>query len=154
MCAPLSKLEEELHIYLIRFQTFASAILLATVCSSLVKTSMSWVILTVLLVFSSCSWPASGQTSCSLSGSKFIACVSSLTGAYLLCIISHAAAQFGLSTVTVSTVSLKGSTPTARVTWTTTIPTECVTSVTVEFRTDRLGSVVADYTTTRLRLFD
>ena len=32
--------------------------------------SMSWLTVTVLLVFSSCSWtPAGGQTSCSLSGS-------------------------------------------------------------------------------------
>ena len=60
----------------------------------------------------------------------------------------HIATQFGLSTVTVGAVSLKGQTPTAGVTWSTTIPPECVTSVTVEFRTDRLGSVVANYTTT------
>ena len=60
----------------------------------------------------------------------------------------HAATQFGLSTVTVGAVSLNSSTPTARVTWSTTIPPECVTSVTVEFRTDRLGSVVANYATT------
>ena len=60
----------------------------------------------------------------------------------------HAGAQFELSTVTVGAVSLNSSTPTARVTWNTTIPPECVTSVTVEFRTDRLGSVVANYATT------
>ena len=60
----------------------------------------------------------------------------------------HAATQFGLSTVTVGAVNLNSSTPTARVTWSTTIPPECVASVTVEFRTDRLGSVVVNYTTT------
>ena len=60
----------------------------------------------------------------------------------------HAATQFELSTVTVGTISLKDQTPAARVTWSTTIPPECVTSVTVEFRTDRLGSVVANSTTT------
>ena len=60
----------------------------------------------------------------------------------------HAATQFGLSTVTVGAVSLNSSTPTARVTWSTTIPPECVTSVMVEFRTDRLGSVLANYITT------
>ena len=66
----------------------------------------------------------------------------------------HAATQFGLSTVTVGAISLKGQTPAARVTWSTTIPPECVTSVTVEFRTDRLGSVVANYTATKLYITD
>ena len=60
----------------------------------------------------------------------------------------HAAVQFGLSTITVNAESVNGSTPAARVTWSTTIPPECVTSVTVEFRTDRLGEVVANYTST------
>ena len=62
--------------------------------------------------------------------------------------IMHVAVQFGLSTVTVGAESVDSSTPAARVTWSTTIPSECVTSVTVEFRTDRLGEVVANYTTT------
>ena len=62
--------------------------------------------------------------------------------------IMHVAVQFGLSTVTVSAEGVDGQKPAARVTWSTTIPSECVTSVTVEFRTDRLGEVVANYTTT------
>ena len=41
-----------------------------------------------------------------------------------------------------------GSTPGARVTWNTTVPPECVTSVTVEFRTSSRGPIVATYTTT------
>ena len=47
----------------------------------------------------------------------------------------HAAAQFGLSTVTVSAESVDGPVPAARVTWNTTVPPECVASVWVEFRT-------------------
>ena len=38
--------------------------------------------------------------------------------------------------------------PTPRVTWSTTVPPECVASVTVEFRTSSSGSVVISYTTT------
>ena len=41
-----------------------------------------------------------------------------------------------------------GPTPGARVTWSTTVPPECVASVTVEFRTSSSGSVVRSYTTT------
>ena len=62
--------------------------------------------------------------------------------------VMHAAVQFSLSTVTVGAESVNDSTPAARVTWSTTIPSECVTAVTVEFRTDRLGDVVGNYTTT------
>ena len=40
------------------------------------------------------------------------------------------------------------STPGARVTWSTTVPPECVASVTVEFRNGSNGSVVRSYTTT------
>ena len=61
---------------------------------------------------------------------------------------SLAASQFGLSTVTVSAESVDGSTPAARVTWSTTVPPQCVTSVTVEFRTSSRGPVVTNYTTT------
>ena len=43
---------------------------------------------------------------------------------------------------------MDGSTPAARVTWNTTAPPECVTSVTVEFRTSSHGPTVATYTTT------
>ena len=60
----------------------------------------------------------------------------------------HAAANLTSYTVTVSAESVDGSTPAARVTWSTAVPPECVTSVTVEFRTDRLGEVVANYTNT------
>jgi len=60
----------------------------------------------------------------------------------------HAGADFSLHTVTVSAERVDGSTPGARVTWSTTIPPECVASVTVEFRTSSSGSVVRSYTTT------
>ena len=60
----------------------------------------------------------------------------------------HAATQFHFSTVNVSAGSVGGSTPGARVTWNTTVPPECVTSVRVEFRTSSPGPVVANYTTT------
>jgi len=49
--------------------------------------------------------------------------------------IHHAGADFSLCTVTVSAESVDGTTPGARVTWSTTVPPECVASVTVEFRT-------------------
>ena len=60
----------------------------------------------------------------------------------------HAAADFSLLTVTVSAESVDGSTPGARVSWSTTVPPECVASVTVEFRTVSSGSEVIPYTTT------
>ena len=61
----------------------------------------------------------------------------------------HVVVQFHRSTVTVrSAESVGGSTPGVRVIWNTTIPPECVTSVTVEFRTSSDGPVVATYTTT------
>ena len=46
-----------------------------------------------------------------------------------------------------SAVRADGPTPGARVTWSTTVPPECVASVTVEFRTSSRGSVVRSYTT-------
>ena len=57
----------------------------------------------------------------------------------------HAAAMFADHTVTVSAERVDGPTPGARVTWRTTVPPECVASVTVEFSS---GSVVISYTTT------
>ena len=62
----------------------------------------------------------------------------------------HAVTQFHLRTVTVSAKSVGGSTPGVRVTWNTTVPPECMTSVRVEFRTSRdiRDPVVATYTTT------
>ena len=60
----------------------------------------------------------------------------------------HAVNQFHFHTVTVGAESVGGSTPGARVTWSTTVPPECVTSVRVEFRTSSPGPVVATYTTT------
>ena len=39
-----------------------------------------------------------------------------------------------------------GPTPGARVTWSTTVPPECVASITVDFRTSSSGSVVRSYT--------
>ena len=64
------------------------------------------------------------------------------------CIITHVAVQFAFSTVTVSAANVRGfSTPAARVTWSTTIPPQCVASVRVDFRTSSMGPVVATYTT-------
>ena len=60
----------------------------------------------------------------------------------------HAATRFHFFNVTVSAESVAGSTPGVRVTWNTTVPLECVTSVRVEFRTSSPGPVVANYTTT------
>ena len=60
----------------------------------------------------------------------------------------HAVTQFYYRTVNVSAESVGGSTPGARVTWNTTVPLECVTSVRVEFRTSIHGPVVASNTTT------
>ena len=57
----------------------------------------------------------------------------------------HAAADYSLRTVTVSAEREDGPTPGARVTWNTTVPPECVASVTVEFSSE---SVVISYTTT------
>ena len=50
--------------------------------------------------------------------------------------------------VTLGTESMNSSTYGARVTWRTTVPPECVTSVSVEFRTSSHGPVVATYSTT------
>ena len=63
-------------------------------------------------------------------------------------IFTHADAQFLSFTVTVSAESVDGSTPGVRVTWNTTVPTQCVTSVTVNFRAAANGALVAKYTTT------
>ena len=60
----------------------------------------------------------------------------------------HAAADYSMRTVTVSAEREDGPTPGARVTWNTTVPSECVASVRVEFRTSSSGSVVRSYTTT------
>ena len=62
----------------------------------------------------------------------------------------HAASQFSISIVTVSAESVGGSTPGVRVTWNTTVPPECVASVTVEFRTSYSSRepAVTTYTTT------
>ena len=43
---------------------------------------------------------------------------------------------------------MSGSTPAARVTWSTTAPPQCVISVRVDFRTSSHGAVVATNTTT------
>ena len=68
---------------------------------------------------------------------------------------TYTAAQFSLSTVTVSaesvavgTDSMNRSTHGARVTWSTEIPPECVASVTVKFRNKSNGCVVATNSTT------
>ena len=67
----------------------------------------------------------------------------------LLNLCLHTGAQFSLSTVTVSTESVGGSTPGVRVTWNTTTPPECVTSVTVNFR-NKSRVLVAINTTTNI----
>ena len=61
---------------------------------------------------------------------------------------SLAAIQFSQSTITVRAESVDGPTPAARVTWSTTAPLECVTSVRVEFRTQRIGPTATTYTAT------
>ena len=64
-------------------------------------------------------------------------------------IFMHAVSQFHFFIVIARAESVGGSTPGVRVTWSTTVPPECVTSVTVEFRTiGSRGPVVANYTTT------
>ena len=60
---------------------------------------------------------------------------------------AYSGAQFSLSTVTVSAESVGGSTPGVRVTWSTTLPPECVVSVRVNFR-NKSGFLVAYNTTT------
>ena len=115
---------------------------------------MSWVTLAVLLVLGSYNWtPAGGQT-CSLSGSYTckVYCMQTILNLYVIFstieFYMHTAGQFLLSTVTASAESVDGPTPTARMTWSTTAPPECVTSVRVEFRTASYsGPVVANYTT-------
>ena len=65
-------------------------------------------------------------------------------------IFTHADAQFLSSNLTVRAESVSGSTPGVRVTWNTTLPAECVTSVSVSFRTTTNGVLVATYTTTNI----
>ena len=62
----------------------------------------------------------------------------------------HAVTQFHFYNVTARAWSVGGSTPGARVTWSTTVPPECVKSVRVEFRTSSgsHGPAVATNTTT------
>ena len=91
---------------------------------------------------------------CSLSGSYTckVYCMQTTLNLYVIFstikFYIHTAAQFALSTVTASAESVDGTTPAARVTWSTTIPPQCVASVRVEFRTGSPGPVVASYTTT------
>ena len=53
----------------------------------------------------------------------------------------------GVSTVDASAVSVDHSTPALRVTWRTAIPSQCVTSVKVEFRTQSSGPPALTNTT-------
>ena len=57
------------------------------------------------------------------------------------------ATEFPSYNVTVNAESVDGSIPAARVTWSTTIPPECVASVRVDFRTSVRGPVEATNTT-------
>ena len=63
-------------------------------------------------------------------------------------IFTRADAQFRSSNLTVRAESVDGSTPGVRVTWNTTLPPECMTSVRVNFRTTPNGRLAAAYTTT------
>ena len=64
-------------------------------------------------------------------------------------LVMRAVTEFHLCIVNASAESVGDPTPGARVTWNTTLPPGCVTSVTVEFRTNGLrGPVAATYTTT------
>ena len=61
----------------------------------------------------------------------------------------HAVHQFHPFTVNVSAESVGSSTPGVRLTWSTALPPECVTSARVKFTTESYyGPVVATYTTT------
>ena len=62
----------------------------------------------------------------------------------------HAVVEFHKFILTASAESVAGSTPGARVTWNTTVPLECVTSVRVEFKLSSPGPIVANYTTTNI----
>jgi len=62
--------------------------------------------------------------------------------------IMHTAADLSLRNVTMRAERGDSSTPGARVTWSTTVPPECVASVTVTFTPSSSGSVVRFYTTT------
>ena len=63
-------------------------------------------------------------------------------------IFAHADAEFRSLSLIVSTESVGGSIPGVRVTWSTALPPECVTSVTVNFRTTANGVLAATYTAT------
>ena len=63
-------------------------------------------------------------------------------------IFTHADAQFLSSNLTVHAESVSGSTPGARVAWNTTLPPDCVTSVSVNFRTTANGRLEAINSTT------
>ena len=63
-------------------------------------------------------------------------------------IFTHADAQFRSSNLTVRAESVGGSTPGARITWSTTLPPECVTSVSVNFRNTVNGRLEAINSTT------
>ena len=61
----------------------------------------------------------------------------------------HTAGRFGIATINVNAESVDGSSPGARVTWSTTIPHECVASLRVDFRAQsEFGTLVATYNTT------
>ena len=61
--------------------------------------------------------------------------------------IIHVARKCLFHNVTMSAEREDGSTPGARVTWSSTVPPECVASVTVEFRSSRTKSGMRSYTT-------
>ena len=65
-------------------------------------------------------------------------------------IFMHTESQYLSFIVTARAESVGGSTPGVRVTWNTTVPTQCVTSVTVNFRAAANGVLVATNTTTNM----
>ena len=84
-----------------------------------------------------------------LLGAGLATCVMMRVVYLLELILMRTVVQFTLgATVTASAVSVSDSTPGVRVTWRTTLPPECVTSVRVEFRTTTNSVLVATYTAT------
>ena len=101
----------------------------------------------VLLVFSSCILV--GGQNCSLTGTRQLRDDARSYHFYLpKMIFTHADAQFLSSYLTVRAENVNGTTSGVRVTWSTTIPPECVIAVVVNFRTTPSERLAAAYTTT------
>ena len=70
--------------------------------------------------------------------------------AYLLCLCILFLNSVSLGGVTMSAESVGGPTPGVRVTWSTTVPPECVASVTVKFKLSEMGNLSSTYNTTNI----